>query len=299
MLKKLSLSLLLVAAMATPSFAVSKEIIELQQRVDLLMAQVRDLQHAFDSNIAAVKSLVSQNTDTVNKLNVAISEIQQTLQAQNTTSSQRQDQIAQQFQALSDSLDELKTRLNSMNEVLGQVRQAQTNIAPPPAATTGVTQVQPGAAGAPTPNGATGAAATPALPADQLYRNALSDYVSGKYALAKDEFSNFLSSFPNDDHAAESAYYLGDIYAKQHDYTHAIEQFDRVLENYPDHKLTPSAELKKGYALAAMGRKDAAIREFRSLVAHYPRSQEARQARDELQYMGASGSNSGSRRRRS
>jgi TolA-binding protein len=46
--------------------------------------------------------------------------------------------------------------------------------------------------------------------------------------------------------------------------------------------------LKKGYALVALGKRDSAVREFRSLISQHPNTQEARAARDELEYLGAS-----------
>jgi tol-pal system protein YbgF len=281
MLKRVILPAVLVLGLCAPSFAVSKEILQLQQQVSLLMQQIRDLQRDFDTNIAVVKSLVSQNTDSVNKLSVAVNTIQQTLNSQTATSGQQQQQIAQQFQSLSDSIDEIRTRLNNMNELLNQVRQNQTTL-PAPTPAQGA-QVQPGQPGQPG-----GAAPSPSasLPPDQLYQSALSDYIAGNYDLAKDEFNSFINAYPTDDHAADSMYYLGDILARQHKYNNAVDQFNQLIEKFPDAKLVPSAQLKKAYALEALGKKDAAVRELRNLVSHYPHSQEAGQARSELRVLG-------------
>lgn len=290
MSKKLFALLLLIGLCSAPAFAVPKEIIQLQQQVALLMNQVQDLQNAFTSNVAVIKSLISQNTDTVNKLTLTVANIQQTLNSQNNVSSQSQSQTAQQFQALNDSIDEIRGRLSRMEDALKQIQTAQQTIqsAPAPAAAPG--QTTPGSTAPGTAPTTTGSTATPnnGLPPAQLFQNALSDYVSGSYPLAKDEFRQYLSSYPDSDHDAEAAYYLGDIYAKERDFKKAIDEFDTVIDRYPKHQLTPGAHLKKGYALLAMGSRTAGIREMRSLIARYPASQEAKQAKEQLKALGVS-----------
>ncbi len=291
MSRKLFALLVLIGLCSAPAFAVPREIIQLQQQVALLMNQVQDLQSAFTSNIAVIKSLMSQNTDTVNKLTLAVNNIQQTLNSQSSASSQSQGQTAQQFQAVNDSLDELRGHLSRMEDVLKQIQTAQQTIqgAPAPAAAPG--QPNFGSTGsasgnAAPPSGAASAAPNNGLPPTQLFQNALSDYVSGSYPLAKDEFRQYLSKYPDSDHDAEAAYYLGDIYSKERDYKHAVSEFDTVIQNYPDHHLIPGAHLKKGYALLAMGSRSAGIRELRSLITRYPSSQEAKQAKEQLRVLG-------------
>lgn len=291
MSRKLFALLLLVGLCTTPAFAVPKEIIQLQQQVALLMNQVQDLQNAFTSNVAVIKSLLSQNTDTVNKLTLTVNNIQQTLNNQNSANSQGQNQTAQQFQSLNDSLDELRGRLSRVEDMLKQIQQAQQTIqtapapAPAPGGMTAPGQPAPGGDAATPP-----AAAAPSnsLPPQQLFQNGLSDYVSGSYPLAKDEFRQYLANYPDAGHDAEAAYYLGDIYSKERDYKKAIEQFDTVIDHYPKHQLTPGAHLKKGYALLAMGSRTAGVRELRTLIARYPTSQESKQAREQLRVLGVS-----------
>jgi len=43
--------------------------------------------------------------------------------------------------------------------------------------------------------------------------------------------------------------------------------------------------LKKGYALIELGQRDAGVRELNSLIARYPRSVEAAQARERLRQL--------------
>ncbi len=283
MSKRILIVIFLLAAMASPSFAVSKEIVQLQEQVSLLMSEMHDLQQSLDSDMAVLRTLVGQNTDTVNKLNTALTNLQNQLNGQAGASNQTQTQLSQNFQTLNDSLDQLRTQMRQMNSLLQQIQQAQTNIQPPTAPAPAPGQSLGGGQGLNAPQQQPAAAV---LPAKQLYDNALSDYISGKYALAQQEFQQYLQAYPQDIHAADAAYYMGDIYVRQQDYSKAVEMFNTVLNNYPGHRLTPSAQLKKGYALIAMGKSSAGAAELRNLIQHYPHSQEARHARAQLQSMG-------------
>ena len=50
---------------------------------------------------------------------------------------------------------------------------------------------------------------------------------------------------------------------------------------------TRAAQLKKAYALLNLNQRDAGVRELRALIARYPKSLEAQQARDRLRSLGA------------
>ena len=51
----------------------------------------------------------------------------------------------------------------------------------------------------------------PPISADTLYQNALRDYTSGNYDLARQEFSDYIKNFPTNDLASNSQFYLGEI----------------------------------------------------------------------------------------
>jgi TolA-binding protein len=65
-----------------------------------------------------------------------------------------------------------------------------------------------------------------------------------------------------------------------------VKDYDKVLEQYPGGNKAATAQLKKGYALLELGQRDAGVRELNSLIARYPRSIEASQARDRLRRLG-------------
>ena len=271
----LGLSAWLALASPAPSFAVSKEMVQLQTQVQGLQDQMSRMQQAFDERMGVMKNLIDQSTDNINKMTVAVDSLQKNLQQQNTDTAGKVDQVSGQVQALHDSLDELKARFAKVSKQIDDMSAAQQNL-PAGAA--------PGTAGAP---GQPPQPQSQAPPADVLYNNALRDYNSAKYALASQEFGDYLKFYGNTDLAGNAQFYIAEIEYRQAKYDQAIKDYDTVLEQYPGGNKTAAAQLKKGFALLEVGDRQSGVRELRSLINRYPRSMEADQARDRLRRLTA------------
>ena len=136
------------------------------------------------------------------------------------------------------------------------------------------------------PRAATTNLGNPAPPADDLYKTALGDYMSAKYALASSEFGDVVKNYPDNPLAGNSYYYQAEIDYRGGRYAAAIKSYDSVLQQYPDSNKVPVSHLHKGMALIALNQKDAGVREFRTLIQRFPNSPEAMQARSKLSGMG-------------
>jgi tol-pal system protein YbgF len=272
----------LIFANVTPSFAVSKEMIQLQTQVQTLSDQVARLQQSMDERMGVLKNLVEQSTDSVNKMSVVVTDMQRKSQAEATDSTSRLEQVSGQIQSLHDTVDELKGRLAKITKQLDDMQQSGQNLAP------GQGAMAASPAGAPA--GAAQAATAP--PADALYQNALRDYNSGKYDLSAQEFGDYLKYYGTTDRAGDAQYYVADIEYRQGNFETAAKDYDKVLEQYPGGAKAPAAQLKKGYALLELGQREAGVRELNSLIARYPRSPEAAQARERLKRLGVPGMSS-------
>ena len=260
---------ILVSAASTSTFAVSKEIIQLQTQVQTLADQMSRMQQSFDERMGIMRNLIEQSTDSVNKLSTNLDAVTKTLQQQSSDTQGRMDQLSGQVQSLHDSLDEVRARLTKIGQQLdaasagGQSISGQSAAAVPP----------------PTP--------AQAPPPDILYNNALRDYNAGRYDLASQQFNDYLKYYGTTDLAGNSQFYLAEIEYRQGNFEKAVKSYDRVLEQFPSGNKAPASQLKKGYALLELGQRDAGIRELNSLVQRYPRSIEATQARDRLRKLGA------------
>jgi len=268
----------LLATSATPASAANKDMIQLQTQVQALQDQMARMQQSFDERMGVMKNLVEQTTDNINRLNQSLDTLNKNLQTQSTDQGAKVDQVSAQVQSLHDAVDELKARLAKVSKQLDDVQAAQQNLQSQPAA------AQPGT----TPQGAP--AQPPqvqAPPPDVLYNNGLRDYNAAKYDLAVQEFSDYMKFYNNTDLAGNAQFYLADIEYRQGDYQKAIQDYDKVIERYPEGNKAAASQLKKGYALLNTGQKDAGTRELRALIARYPRSLEAQQAKDRLRQLGA------------
>jgi tol-pal system protein YbgF len=272
-----------VVAMAigpvTPAFAVSKEIVQLQTQVQALADQMARMQQSFDERMGVMRNLVEQSTDSVNKLAISVDQVQKGLSQQTNDTAGKVDQVSGQVQALHDSLDELKARMAKVSKQLEDMQAQQSNL--------NAGQAAPGMPGQP---GGAPQAQQQAPPADVLYNNALRDYNAAKYDLAAGEFADYLKFYSNTELAGNAQFYLADIEYRQGNFEQAVKDYDKVIEQYPGGNKGSAAQLKKGYALLELGRQQEGIRELNALVARYPRSQEAAQARDRLKKLGASSS---------
>src|ERR1019366_4087228 len=275
----LAVTALIVALPATPAFAVSKEIIELQTQVQDLPDRIAHMQQSFDEQMGVMKNLVEKSTDNVNKLSESIQTMQKGLQQESTDSQAKVDQVSGQIQSLNDSIDELKARLEKTSKQLADIQAQQQNMTQPPPQTAapgapagaepaGVAPTAPPAS----PPAAPPAAAIQAPPADGLYNNALRDYNAARYDLALSQSHDYLKYYPTTDLAGNAQFYIADIEYKAGNFEAAVADYDKVLEEFPGGNKAAAAQLKKGYSLLELGRKEAGIRELNSLICRYHRS---------------------------
>jgi len=101
-------------------------------------------------------------------------------------------------------------------------------------------------------------------------------------------FQDYLHYYGDTDLASNAQFYLGEIAYQQKKFDSAVDEYDKVLNNYPkSFKLAP-ARLKKGMALIELGQKNAGVKELREVVKRYPGTEEERRARARLKDMGVS-----------
>lgn len=260
---------------AQPASAGTKEqLIQLQTTVQMLQDNMARMQQSFDERMGVMKDLITQQTDNVNRMSSAIDNLQKTLQQQTGDAAAKVDQVSGQVQSLHDSVDELKAKMAQVSKQLNDIQTAQQNITNPPAA-------QPGSSG-----GAPANNTNTAPPPETLYNNALGDFNAGKNDLASQEFAQFLQVYPNNDLAGNAQFYVGEIDYRQNNFQAAIQDYNKVLDQYPGGNKGAAAQLKKGFALLELGQKNEGVQELRSLITRYPKSPEAVQAKDRLNKLG-------------
>jgi tol-pal system protein YbgF len=294
-----------------PAGAVSREMIELQQTVNQLLQGQTDLRSAVDSNNATLKTLIQQSLDSVSKLNSQMDALQKTVQDSTANNGSRLDTVTQQTQGLSDNVQDIQSRVGKLSQQLTDMQNLLQSIdskvssgapaggtpggaqgapdsnapgATPPPGSPNTMNSAPNGQNAPAPGGASN---MPPISADTLYQNALRDYTSGNYTLARQEFSDYIKFFPTNDLASNSQFYLGEIAYQQNDFKGAIAAYELVLMQYPHSFKLAASQLKKGMAELELGERSAGIRDLRGVVSRFPGSDESRRASAKLREIGA------------
>lgn len=121
---------------------------------------------------------------------------------------------------------------------------------------------------------------------DKLFKSSYMDLTLGNYDLAIQGFKNFLVRYPNAENLAGAHYYLGESYYATERFLEAVAEYQTVIRESSRSRYAPPSYLKSGYCYQQLGEKQLADRAFRELIALYPRSEEAEQARVALQDVG-------------
>jgi TolA-binding protein len=281
-----------------PSFAASKEIVELQRDLGMLQQQVKDLQRSQDEKFAGLQVLVQQAVDGANKATTSVAVIQSSL-SQSLKDQQgqvvgpvvvlntRMTEMSNDLRTVQQAVSDLASVMSRMQAQLTDLGNAVKLIGTPPAApppqsgsTPGGTPGGPGNAGA-------GTTEVPPIQAKDLYDNAMRDKGSGKLDLALQEFADYLKWYGNTDLAPNAQFYIGMIHYGQGNFEAAVKDFDMVLERFHDNNKTPDARLYKGKSLVRMqGHRTEGADEFKELIKRYPDTDSAKLACTELTSLG-------------
>ncbi|HUL15029.1 MAG TPA: tol-pal system protein YbgF [Terriglobales bacterium] len=279
-----------------PAEAVAREIIELQRDVTTLLQGQKDLSTQMTQDHTVIKTVVQQGSDNVDKLNTTMGSLQKSVQDVQANSGARLDTMSTQLQGLSDNLEEIKSRIGKLNQQLVDLQSSVQGIdaklsgnapaggAPPSASASPNSGLNPSTS--PAATGSSSVVPAGAPNADTLYSNGLRDITSGKYDLARSEFTDYLKYYGDTDLASNAQFYLGEIAYAQKRFSEAVTEYDKVLNNYPkSFKLAP-ALFKKGMALLELGQKTSGVRQLREVVKRYPGTEEERRARAKLKELG-------------
>jgi tol-pal system protein YbgF len=116
------------------------------------------------------------------------------------------------------------------------------------------------------------AAIEPAAAGDpkQAYERAYGFLLQQEYGAAQAGFIDFLKVYPRDSLVPNALYWLGETHYVQRNYADAAEAFDLVTQGYGNSPKAADSMLKRGMALAALGKKQDACGILGQLPGKYP-----------------------------
>src|SRR5262245_19916063 len=137
---------------------------------------------------------------------------------------------------------------------------------------------------------------TGALDPQDLYQAAYIDFSKGSYELAINGFRDFLRRYPDHPLASNAQYWIGEAHlalarghadARRADESsralqQAVQEFRKVLANYPRGDKAPAALYKEALALIELKQPDLAQSRLQYLIDNFPQAEETPLAREKL-----------------
>ena len=164
-----------------------------------------------------------------------------------------------------------------------------TATAAAPSASAPATQQPAQSPAQPSATAATEPAATATAPAgvdpfaeQQAYQSAFELLKSGRYEDAAAALRQFITTYPAGSYADNAQYWLGETHYITRRFDLALQEFQRLVSEYPGSQKLAGALLKIGYTHDELGNKADAERILSDLVERYPQSAAAGLARKRL-----------------
>ncbi|KRA41672.1 tetratricopeptide repeat protein [Devosia sp. Root635] len=105
--------------------------------------------------------------------------------------------------------------------------------------------------------------------ADAQFAAGYDAFTKGDYAFAEDQFSQFLSLYPDSAQATDAANFLGDVLIGRAAYDEAAEVLLAAFQKAPDSPRAPDLLLKLGMSLSGAGERETACRTFAEIDKRY------------------------------
>ncbi len=121
------------------------------------------------------------------------------------------------------------------------------------------------------------------LPEDEIYRMAKQAFDQGDSDAARKKFQELIQRFPKSEHADNAQFWIGEIYYREKWYEKAILEYQKVIEKYPNGNKVPASLLKQGFAFLNLGDKSNSRLILEELIKKYPKSNEAKIAKDKVE----------------
>ena len=250
----------LVAVFLIPSALLGqeRELMLLQGDIIRLENTVAEIQRSLDERNSIVQDLIEQMFDRVGTLGSAVDRIAVTLDQVLVGNDRLSGELRITMGGLADDLDLMGRALGDVRAEMSVVSQQMTSLS----------------------------AATEVLGSpDSLMREAGVDLFTANYELAREEFLDFLLTFPDSPRADAAQMGLGDARYGQELWDLAVIEYDLLMQKYPESDKIPDALLKKGLSLANSGQDQRAVETFEDIVTMFPETPQALRAQEQIELL--------------
>ena len=266
---------LTMLAGASPALAQDRE--QLQMLAELRMIQEQSGQ---------LRALIATIEDAIKALSAKIDQQGDATRKAAADQKLLVDNLRDNVSVVREKLDDTNVRISTLSHEVETLRstfaaiQQQQAAAAAAAASAPQTPTDPSA---PPVNPTQPAAPAAGLDAKRTFDTAMSDYLSGQFALASDGFRAYIRSFPTAPNAAQAQYYIGESLFQLQQYQEAITEYGRVIDAYKASQWVPEALFKQGRSYENLKDPVRARQAYEAVVKGFPDSNAATLARQRLQ----------------
>lgn len=164
-------------------------------------------------------------------------------------------------------------------EVLEEDDLGAEELEPEPAAAAAAPRPTP----TPPPAGEAAASRPPPPAAQALYDQGYTLFHQGRFVDAESAFRRFLQEYPDNDHADNAQYWIGEARYAREDLRGALAAFRETVARYPHGNKVPDALLKAGQCLERLGDPEGARESYREVMRRFPQSAAAVVAEERLE----------------
>lgn len=193
-----------------------------------LQPQIRDFIGTQDikSEVESLKKLYAQIQNNQADLNSKIEDFTRLTQSLNERLSQNDLRLSLISQKVDDFNQQVNSKLDLISKEVGNIKKPE-----------------------PTPS--------------DLFQTAYSDFISGRFDLAKVEFETYLDKYPSGTLGPQALYYLAECYFSKKEWSDALDKYNEFLNNYPESTLKSSARLKIAFCYYYLGKLKEAEAQFK------------------------------------
>jgi tol-pal system protein YbgF len=220
---------------------------DLKTELVLLQRQTQTMQDTFNKTMGELNTLIVQMSDNISTIRRATESV-----------STRGGDVVSQVTSMGERITATNERMERLSEQFAQLKKVIEDIPNQPAIR------DPGNA-------------------EQLFAAAYVDYSRGNYALALQEFNQYVESYPSSEMADNAQYWIGEILYAQKKLPEATAAFEKVKIISPNGDKTAPALYKRATVLLDMGRREEAVIQFLAIFKDYSKTREGELAFQKLQ----------------
>jgi TolA-binding protein len=243
------------------------DILALQRDMAQLQESVKMFQASVAERLGGLQTQVQTSIDTAKQAVAAASAVQQTIER---SLKEQEGRLLPPVAGLGARVDavggEVRTMQQGVADLVNVINRLQTQM----------TDVNNALRALQTHTGP--AAPAPPARANHLFTSAGGDPLQGKLDLALQEYAEYLKWYADDAQAFAAQYQIAQIRYSQKEYEAAVQEFNVLIQKYPDNTKMPEALYYKGMSLKELGRANQAADTFGELRKRFPNHTLAKQS---------------------